>query len=104
MKYLPKKVEVEEILWGKVREFFWLILHMNKSGRPNYLNEEKDLLVVESADIEGDHGLPLDCNVVSHQLQDSKSQPIPVVYITISMKIIPQVFMHSNQVCKQKEG
>ena len=33
---------------------------MNKIGRPNYLNNDKDSLVVVAANIEDGHGVPLD--------------------------------------------
>ena len=35
---------------------------MNKTGRPNYLSNDKEDLIVAASDIEVVHGLPLDNN------------------------------------------
>ena len=42
---------------------------MNKIGRPNYLSNDKDYLIVADAEIEGDHVLPLEINYILEQLQ-----------------------------------
>ena len=51
---------------------------MNKSGQQTYLDEDEESLVVASTNIEGDHGLTLDCLGFKQQLQivskDIKSQ------------------------------
>ena len=44
---------------------------MKKSGHQTYLNEDKESLVVASDNIEGGHGLPLDCRGVFQQLQNA---------------------------------
>ena len=43
---------------------------MNKSGQPTYLNEDKESLVIATANIEGSHGLPFDCHGVAMQFQN----------------------------------
>ena len=43
---------------------------MKKPVQQTYLNEIKESLVMVSTDIEGGHGLPLDCHGVSKQLQN----------------------------------
>ena len=53
-----------------MREIVKFTVQKNKAGQKTYLNEDDESLVVASADIEGDHGLPLDCRGVSHQLQN----------------------------------
>ena len=42
---------------------------MKKSGFPTYLSQYKDSLMVASSEIEGAHGLPLDSQYLSDQLQ-----------------------------------
>ena len=42
---------------------------MNKIGRPTYLINEKESLIVADADIEGGIGLPLDSNYILRKLQ-----------------------------------
>ena len=42
---------------------------MNKSVILTYLNEYKESLLVESGDIGGGRGLPLECRGVAQQLQ-----------------------------------
>ena len=41
-----------------------------KNGQTTYLNEDKELLVIASADIEVGHGLIFDCHGVAEQLQN----------------------------------
>ena len=41
-----------------------------KAGRQNYLNEDEESLLVASAKIEGNRGLPLDCRAVAQQFQN----------------------------------
>ena len=62
--------EVGGISRYKFREIGKLSVNMNKSGRRTYLNEDKESLVVASAEIEGIHGLPFDCPSVAGQLQN----------------------------------
>ena len=57
---MQKRVEVGEISPGKVREIVNLTVRMKKSGQPTFLDEHKESLVIASANIEGDHGLPFD--------------------------------------------
>ena len=42
---------------------------MNKSGRPTYLGQGEESLIVEISEIEDVHGLTLDCRDVSERLQ-----------------------------------
>ena len=42
---------------------------MKKNGRPTYLNEDGESLVIASAEIEGGHGLPFDYHCIVEQLQ-----------------------------------
>ena len=42
---------------------------MNKKGRPNYLSNNEESLIVSAYEIEGGHGLPLDSHAISYQLQ-----------------------------------
>ena len=67
----PQKiVEVGGISPGKVREIVKLTVPTKKAGRRTYPNEGEESLVIVSADIEGGHGLPLDCRGVTNQLQN----------------------------------
>ena len=42
---------------------------MNKIGRPTYLNNDKESLIVAASEIEGGHDLPLDSNYLLENLQ-----------------------------------
>ena len=42
---------------------------MNKIGRPTYLSNENEYLIVSASGIEGGYGLPLDSNYLLEQLQ-----------------------------------
>ena len=42
---------------------------MNKIGRPTYLSNENESLIVAAADMEGDHVLLVDINFLLEQLQ-----------------------------------
>ena len=53
-----------EVLRSKVLETIKMYVHIIKVGRPTYLNSDEEALVVVSAEIEGDHGLPIDVNTL----------------------------------------
>ena len=40
-----------------------------KVRRPTYLNSDEEALMVASAEIEGDHGLPIGLNILGAELQ-----------------------------------
>ena len=42
---------------------------MKKSGRPTYIIKDEESLIVTTAEIKGDHGLPWEINYLSEQLQ-----------------------------------
>ena len=65
--HLQNRVEEGDISWGKVRSIIGLIVQMKKSVHPNYMNKDKDLLIVASAKIGGDHGLPLEFRGVAQK-------------------------------------
>ena len=52
----------------EVREIVGLYAPMNKIGRPTYLINDKEYLIVAAAKIEGGHGLPLDSNYILGKL------------------------------------
>ena len=73
---------------------------MNKIGRPTYLSNDKEYLIVAADDIEGGHGPPLDSNYLSEQLQ----QAIKAVKCWCGDNYIlkntaPQVFLPTSQMC-----
>ena len=43
---------------------------MKKAGRQTYLNEDEESLVIVSTEIEGGHGLPLNCRGISNQFHN----------------------------------
>ena len=58
-----------EVLRSKVLETIKIYVHRIKVGKPTYLNSDEEALVVASAEIEGDHGLPIDVNTLGGELQ-----------------------------------
>ena len=67
LDHQQKRVEVGAISLGKVISVVKLIVLMKKEGQQTYLNEDEDSLVIASANIEGGHGLTLDCTGLSHE-------------------------------------
>ena len=67
---LQKRVEVGGISRGNVRGIGNITVQIKKSGQQTYLNEDKESLVVASANIEGIHGPPLYFRGVAKQLQN----------------------------------
>ena len=57
------------MLKSKVLETIKMNANKIKMGRPTYLNSNEEALVVASAEIEGDHGLPIDVNTLGGELQ-----------------------------------
>ena len=57
------------MLISKVFETIKMTVHKIKIGRPTYLNQDEEALVVASDEIEGDHGLPIDVNTLGSELQ-----------------------------------
>ena len=43
---------------------------MKKPGKKTYMNEDKDSLVIASANIKSGHGLPLGCHGVAQKIQN----------------------------------
>ena len=66
---LKKIVEAGETSRGKVRDFAGLSTTMDKVSHPNYLSDDKKSLVVTAAEIEDDHGLPLESHALLEQFQ-----------------------------------
>ena len=74
---------------------------MNKISRPTYLGSYKSSLVVAAADIEGVHGLILECNYLLVQLQYFiKSVKFCCGDNYILNNVTPQLFPPSCQVCQ----
>ena len=74
---------------------------MNNIGRPNYLSNDKDSLIVVASDIEGDHVLPLDSNYLLDQLQHViKAVKFWCSNNDVLNNTTPQVFLSSRQVCQ----
>ena len=65
---MKKRVQARETSRGKVREIVGLSAPMNEIGRPNYLSNTKEYLIVTAAGIEGGHGLPLDSSYLLYRL------------------------------------
>ena len=53
-----------------MRETVKLTVQMKKNARPTYLDEDKESLVIASAEIEGGHGLTFYCNSLSEKFQE----------------------------------
>ena len=53
----------------KVLETIKMTVHKIKIGRPTYLNQYEEALVVAAAEIEDSHGLPIDVNTLGGKLQ-----------------------------------
>ena len=66
---MKKIVEAREISRVKVRESVGLSAPMIKIGRPTYIINDKDSLIVADAKIGGGNGLPLDIIYLLEQLQ-----------------------------------
>ena len=47
-----------------------MAVKINKAGRKHYLNEDKESLVIASAEIKASNGLPLDYLGVAQQLKN----------------------------------
>ena len=76
---------------------------MNKIGHPNFLSNEKESLIVTSADIEGVHGPPLDSNSLLGELQHYvKSFQFWCGDNDILDNFTLQVFLPSCQLCQLK--
>ena len=58
-----------EVTRSKVLEIIKMSVQKYKTGRPTYLNSDEESLVVASAEIEGDHGFPIDVNTLGDELQ-----------------------------------
>ena len=92
------RVEAREKYQGKVRYIVGLSATMNKVGRPTYLSNDKESLIVSYHDIEGGSGLPLDINSPSEQLQlVTKAVKFLCVNNDILNNVTPQVFTPSRQ-------
>ena len=70
ISHLQKRVEVGEISPGRVIEIVKLKVGIKKNGRPNYLNEDNQSLLILSAGIEVVPGLPFECHGLAYQLQE----------------------------------
>ena len=65
---MKKIVEGRKTSRVKVREIVGLSIPMNKIGRPTYLSDDKEYLIVSAADILCDHVLPLDSDYLLEKL------------------------------------
>ena len=70
ISHLQNRVEVGEKSLGMVIEILKLTVGMKKNGRPNYLNEDYQSLLISSADIEIVPGIPFECHGLAYQLQE----------------------------------
>ena len=59
----------EEVSKSKPLEIIKMSVQKVKVGRSTYLNSDEEALVVASAEIEGDHGLPIDVNTLGAKLK-----------------------------------
>ena len=57
------------MLRSKVLETIKISVHRIKFGIPTYINSDEEALMVSLAEIEGDHGLPIDVNILGVELQ-----------------------------------
>ena len=101
INYLKNIVDTRETLKVKVREIVGLSAPMNKIGRPTYLSNDMESLIVVAAEIEGGHGLPLESNFILGQLQCViKAVKLLCGDNDIINNATPQLFMPSLQVCQ----
>ena len=71
---------------------------MNKIGRPTYLSNNKEYLIVAAYEIEGGHGLTLDSNYLLGQLQHViKDFKFYIYDIEIPNNVTLEVFPPSRQ-------
>ena len=57
------------MLISKVLETIKMSVYKIKNGRPTYLNPDEEALVVAAAEMEGNHGLPIDVNTLGAELK-----------------------------------
>ena len=76
---------------------------MNKIGRPTYLNNDKESLIVSVACIEGVHGLRLDSKKILEKLQHViKAVKFWCGNNYIINNVTPKVLTPSHQACQQR--
>ena len=64
-------MKIVEVSISKLREVIQISVNLNKLVRPTYLIPDEEALVVAAADIEGDHGSPVETNMISSELQST---------------------------------